>query len=537
MSEKTVLLRKIARVFEEELDDREQALEALDQRARGGLPRSRDGALPGEDRAGDRQVAGGHRARQRLAEAADGSGPEDPLCLHLAKWYGEDLGHPEYAQPYYAQIVQLDPNNVGALRQMAQLYRKSANWQQLGATLTRALDVAVTDVDRKEILTELGELLDGADEPDRPGRHLLPARARGRCAASCQPSRTWSASTPRESQSRELADILARKVPGALRLRRDREHEAAHRGARRVQPRRADAGRPGVPRGARARRREPARHARAGAGLRAAGSSGRSSCESSRCELDVVTTERERIDVLLQIASLQEEQFLKPDLAAARLEQVLEIDPNHEAALFALERNYRRLRQWLDLISTYDRHIDATQRPARRRSSSGGTPPRCYAEEVAGPRAGDRRVPEHRRPRRHEHARRSRRSRSSTSSRATPQKAIESMTRVAELTQDPKQRVEMFYRIGKALDEKLGRRAAAQERYEMALDLDPAHLPTLAALRVIAMDAADYDKAARYFDQEQSYTEAPRAKGASSRRARQATRRDARRARAGRAPS
>src|SRR5262249_56600433 len=34
------------------------------------------------------------------------------LCLHLAKWYGDDLGHPEYAQPYYAQIVQLDPNNV-----------------------------------------------------------------------------------------------------------------------------------------------------------------------------------------------------------------------------------------------------------------------------------------------------------------------------------------------------------------------------------------------------------------------------------------
>ena len=35
------------------------------------------------------------------------------LCLHLAKWYGDDLGHPEYAQPYYAQIVQLDPHNVG----------------------------------------------------------------------------------------------------------------------------------------------------------------------------------------------------------------------------------------------------------------------------------------------------------------------------------------------------------------------------------------------------------------------------------------
>jgi len=41
-------------------------------------------------------------------------GESDPqqrirLCLRLAKWYGDDLGHPEYAQPYYAQIVQLDP--------------------------------------------------------------------------------------------------------------------------------------------------------------------------------------------------------------------------------------------------------------------------------------------------------------------------------------------------------------------------------------------------------------------------------------------
>ena len=53
------------------------------------------------------------------------------------------------------------------------------------------------------------------------------------------------------------------------------------------------------------------------------------------------------------------------------------------------------------------------------------------------------------------------------------------MTRVADLTHDGKQRVEMYYRIGKALDEKLGDRGQAQERYEMALDLDPSHLPTL----------------------------------------------------------
>ena len=157
---KTDLLRRIARVFEEKLDDKNQALDALIN------------AL-GED-FHDRETS---KYLERMAQAtgrwgeviqtannwlAEQTEPHQKirLCLHLAKWYGDDLGHPEYAQPYYAQIVALDPNNVGALRQMGQLYRKNGNWQQLGATLTRALDVAVSDVDRKEILTELGELLD-----------------------------------------------------------------------------------------------------------------------------------------------------------------------------------------------------------------------------------------------------------------------------------------------------------------------------------------------------------------------------------------
>ena len=63
---------------------------------------------------------------------------------------------------------------------------------------------------------------------------------------------------------------------------------------------------------------------------------------------------------------------------------------------------------------------------------------------------------------------------------------------------------------GKPYTESRRDRVSAQDRYEMALDLDASHLPTLGALRQIAMDNADYDKAARYIDQEQSYTPAPR---------------------------
>ncbi|HEY5954915.1 MAG TPA: tetratricopeptide repeat protein, partial [Polyangiaceae bacterium] len=89
-------------------------------------------------------------------------------------------------------------------------------------------------------------------------------------------------------------------------------------------------------------------------------------------------------------------------------------------------------------------------------------------------------------------------------------RSIDAMTRVADLTSDGKQRVEMYYRIGKALEEKLSDRAQAQERLEMALDLDPAHLPALSALRVIALDEMDWERAARFLDQEQLNTSTPR---------------------------
>src|SRR6185436_15898720 len=90
--------------------------------------------------------------------------------------------------------------------------------------------------------------------------------------------------------------------------------------------------------------------------------------------------------------------------------------------------------------------------------------------------------------------------------------AIDSMIKVADLTTDGTQRVEMYYRIGKTLDEKLGDRVQAQERFEMALDLNPAHLPSLGALRTIAVDEQDWDRASTSLEQEQQHTEQPRAR-------------------------
>src|SRR6188768_4525995 len=131
VSEKNELLRRIARVFEEKLDDKNQAFDALVNAF-------------SEDFSDDETV----RYLEKMAQATSRWGelintanawlPEQTdnkqkitLCLRLGKWYGEDLGHFEYAQPYYAQIMALDPNNVQVMRQMAAIHRMGGNWQKV----------------------------------------------------------------------------------------------------------------------------------------------------------------------------------------------------------------------------------------------------------------------------------------------------------------------------------------------------------------------------------------------------------------------
>ncbi|WP_394842415.1 tetratricopeptide repeat protein [Pendulispora brunnea] len=504
--DRTELLRKIARVFEEHLDDKNQAFVALVN------------ALAEDFH--DRETA---KYLERMAQAtgrwgeliqtANGWLKEQTenkekirLCLHLAKWYGDDLGHPEYAQPYYAQIVALDPNNVGALRQMGQLYRKNSDWQRLGQSLTRALDVAINDVDRKEIMTELGELLDQqmAQTDQAITQFQRALEVDGLYIPALENLERIYGS---RGQNRDLVDVLSRKVPALsdpteianTKLRMAGLYETSlNDPSRSAQVYREvldiDAG-----------------NLQAMRGLVRVYETLKQWPELVRvleAELDVVSTERERIDVLMHLAKLQEEHFVKADIAAQRLEQVLEIDPNHEEAYFALERNYRKMRQWLELINTYERHVSATN-DRKTKVDLYGFIAQVYADEVQdAERAID--------------AYRNIVDLDETNIEALDalaklydkendaEQSIEYMTRVAELTQDTRQRVEAYYRIGKALDEKLGDRVSAQERYEMAIDIDPSHLPSLASVRAIAMDNADYDKAARYIDQEQSYTQAAR---------------------------
>jgi len=507
VADRTELLRKIAKVFEEHVDDKNQAFDAL--------------LKAFEEDYSDNETA---RYLEKMAQATGRwteliqtanqwllaeTAPQKiiQLSLRLAKWYGEDLGQVQYAHAYFQKVMQFDRGNVAVLRQMASLFRKNQQWQELGRTLTEALNHATTETDRKELQTELGELLERQLGDVEKGTlfyknaldvdpYYLPAL-----------NALERIYTDRE-QFRELVSILENKV---VALKDDAEQVASLK-VRIGGLWETTLGDPGQA----AEAYKAALDVEPGNLLAMRGLERIHNLQSNwpalvkvlDQQLDVVPTERERIEVLLKLATIYEDQFLKPEEAASRFEQVLEIDPNQEVALVGLERCYSKMRQWLDLVNTYERHIAVTL-DRNLKIELYGYIAQVFATEVDDV---DRAIDAYQNIVDLDDANVGALEQLAKlyEKKGSASDAIDFMTRVAELTADGAQRVEMYYRIGRSLDTQLGDRIAAREKFEIALDLDPTHLPTLAALKEIALDAGEYDQAARYLDQEQTHTQAPR---------------------------
>jgi len=508
VQERSDLLRRIAKIFEENLGDQNQAFDALVNAF------SEDYKDDDTARYLERVAQATNRWGELLSPAnawlTETNDPDEKiaLCLRLGKWYGQDLGHPEWAQPYYQQIMQLDPNNVQVLRQIAAIHRVGGNWQKVGETLQRARTVAVSNEDRKAILVDMGELL------ERNMGQLEAGLAHYRQALDVDPlflpalealERIYES----QDDTPQLVEILTSKVQALTdseqiakhKLRIGQLYESSLRNLEKAGTTYREV-----------LEIDPA-NITALRGLERIDESTQNWGDLVQVlekQLDVLEIERERVEVLLKLASVQEEQFLRADIAAQRLESALEIDPSEERGYVALERCYRRLKQWLDLINTFERHV-AEVVGAQEKIDIYLQIAQTFADEVGDV---ERAIDAYRNivDLNDAHVPALEALAKLYEKQGDAQQSIEAMSRVAELTDDGKQRVEMYYRIGRALEEQLADRPQAQERFEMALDLDPTHLPTLAALRAIAADESDWDRAARYLNEEQLNTQAPRAR-------------------------
>ena len=505
LSESVRYLGKVAKVYEEKLDDKDQAFDALQ------VAWSLDYAdkptveeLTRVTRATNKWNELLTAANEALQEAQD-QDTKITLCLQCAKWYGQELDHPDYALPYYQQVQAVDPGNVHLMISTAELYEKTQQWDALAQTYGQIVQTA----DDPEILAETYVKMG-----DLSATHLnIPDQATGyyERALEVMPSNVDAIEKleriyGERGNWQRLVELLEQKTKAvegeeliATQLKlaevyedrtQDVERSIATYSAVRQQEEFNLQALKGLER------------------LYARTERWQDLLEVLRVQFEVVSTEKERIGVLTQMAGMYEEEFIKPGEAAQCHEQVLEIDPMHEGALQALARLYRHMKDWDKLIDTYERHVTATpDRSERIRvyKAMGETfagdldePDRAVDAYLAVLDIDDQDVEAldaltRIYDKRGDHA-----------------SALEMMEQLARLVQEPQQQVDLLFRSGRILDKELGDRVSALDKYQMALDIEPGHLESIAAMRDIQLDSGDWLAAAKLYEQEASYTQSPR---------------------------
>lgn len=500
------LLREVAEVQEKHLGDKEQAFGVLqiaweedytDRQTADEIER-----LAGLTQKWNDLLAAANAALQQVTDPAT----KIAICLSCAKWYGTQLGHPEYAIPYYQQILGLDPANVAAMRQMADLYRSTQQYPTLAQVLGRLVDITSDPSDKASVYVQMGELAE---------QHLgVPEQARTyyKQALDTDPKHIGALEAlervyRQSGEWNELLDILRRKAD-SLADQRD-VLEAKLQIAETYEDRTGNVDEAIVTYqqvlGA------DAQNLRAMKGLERLYAQREKWPELLQVleqQYDVVTTEKERITILLRVASMWEEEFVKPDKAAERLEKVVEIDPTNEQALGALARIYKGAQRWDQLIYTLERHVSATSDRGEKQRLLAEIGDTYHVEVKDLDKAVDAYL-------------------NITSINADNVTALDALARIydkrgdhsqaldamhslARLVQDPQQVVDLRFRMGKLLDEKLGDRASAVDQYQSALDVEPGHLASLEAMRKIHLDSGDWLAAAKTLEQEASYQQQPR---------------------------
>jgi tetratricopeptide (TPR) repeat protein len=509
------LLQKVAKTYEEKLEEPQQAFDALL-------------VAWGEDYENARTAS----QLERLAQLLQGWGqlltvanealahelPQDvriSICLRCARWYGKYLERPDYAIQYCQQVLQLDASHHAAMSQMAELYRQMGQWDFVYQVLARMLEVASKDEDKMDVYVQLGELcekqlgrpeqatayysqaldLDGAHLPSLVALERI-YRERGeweKLVEVLKRKASFRGDGLHTLTDEDLEIVLAAKLEMAS-VYRDHFNDLdktiqQYEEVLAVEPRNLAALR-GI---------EP---------LYQQKDRWQDLPKILESQLEAVQTEKERIAILGKLARLHEVEFVKPEKAAERLEQILDIDPNHLESLTSLARIYRGLSRWDNVIATYDRHVSATSDRAEKVAVFKALGD-VYAREIkdygraidtylnvtqldetdVGALDALSRLYE----RTDDHA-----------------ASIDTLQRLSRLVKDSTQQVDLHYRIARVLEDKLGDRQTAVEHYQSAIDVDPAHLPSLEAMRKVHLDSGDWLAASRTLEKEIQHQQSAR---------------------------
>ena len=225
--------------------------------------------------------------------------------------------------------------------------------------------------------------------------------------------------------------------------------------------------------------------------------------------IDLVEDPAERARILMKAAGIWQEKLGNAPNAIACLEGVVGLEPDNLNAMKSLEALLRQEKRFERLIEVLERHAALIE---------GDPTQRAELTEVRV-RMGDVWVDELHRPDRAEAAYQAALQLDSESRPAAGglarvyestgnwTQALEMLRREARLAGGARDAVEIFHRIGRIHADMLLDAGGARSAFQMALDLDPGHLPSIRGLRAVHEGENDVAGVLEALVQEATFTE------------------------------
>jgi len=485
------LFTQMAEVYEQQLGDRENAFVALQAAFR-------------EDYSND-HVA---KELERLATMTDKwneligdytqvvQGIADPkiaadLWVKIARWYDSALKHVDYAIASAQQALLLDDAHLGALTALEDFFRKQKRWNELVSKLARHAEVEQETQARVDLLLQLADTYETqiGDAAQAMFAFQRALDADERCIDAINAlerlyrrTQAWDRLVEVLSKKSQVVDdtefaVRLKLQVGELWESRLGDNERAIEAYKEVLA--VDA------------QNLPA--------LKALDTlyqkTGRNEehLENLEHQLEVSSPEGDRVEIYQRMAVLWEEEFAKPDRAADVLEKILLIDDRNQKAYRDLERLYQQERKWEALVETYRKHITATN-DAKDRIALHTKMGQVYETEL---RDLDRAIDAYQDVLNVETDHIEALAGLARLYEETEQwdRAIEMMRRLLRVSTEPKQKVDVNYRLGKIFEEQMKEPEPAQEYLVEALSQDPSHVPSMLSLLGIYKKRGDWQKA------------------------------------------
>jgi tetratricopeptide (TPR) repeat protein len=507
-AERGETFHQIGKIYLSELGDMDQALVAFTQ-ALCEQPDKEGYAEEIEKLAGTREEAWAEVLDSCNASIQDSSvGPEAAkrLMVRVGRWYADKLQRPDLALPCFQTVVGFEPGHELALEAMAQLYRKSQQWQELGMVLSRWADAVKVPARARDLRTDAGEIAE-RQLNDMPGARALYEAVLAEDPTHERASDGLCRVSERSGDFAGLVKILQFRSEA---VRGDDRINAVVRIAE-VYETRLNNDAEAVKILERTLNEAPDSVEVMRALDRVYAKLGRYSDLIANLERQVPlsTTPRQKTQIYERIASVYEEEFLDAERASSALRAVLVLDPNHEGALSSLTRICRTMDRWPEVAELLERHLAVVTEPARKVTLALQLG-RVLAEQL---NVADRAMEAFEKvlsfePQHAEALEMVARIRSSLGDANSALAAIEVL---AQKATSPQAKAEHLWRAARLLEEQ-GDLDGAIGYYKQVLDAVPDHPATTVALREAYLERGDAHAAVQLLEQEISRTEGERAK-------------------------